>query len=127
MARPSVSSLQPSLEVIKNRKPSSVPLRIFAACLTSVMVSVHYTNYSPLITTIRAELHINSGQAGLLSTLLFLGLALTYIPAGALADRFGAKPVLLWFSGLIVVGGVLLPLFPTLWWVLFCRLLVGFG
>ncbi|GAC1391867.1 MAG: CynX/NimT family MFS transporter [Ktedonobacteraceae bacterium] len=123
----SSSSMQPSREIVRNKKPSSVPLRIFAACLTSVIVSVHYTNYSPLITTIRAELHINSGQAGLLSTLLFLGLAVTYIPAGALADRFGAKPVLLGFSGLIVVGGVLLPLFPTLLWVLFCRLLVGFG
>ncbi|GAC1646238.1 MAG: CynX/NimT family MFS transporter [Ktedonobacteraceae bacterium] len=124
----SASSMQQSSpEVAKHQKPSSVPLRIFAACLTSVMVSVHYTNYSPLITTIRTELHINSGQAGLLSTLLFLGLALTYIPAGALADRFGARPVLLWFSGLIVVGGVLLPLFPTLPWILFCRLLVGFG
>jgi nitrate/nitrite transporter NarK len=80
-----------------------------------------------LIATIRTQLHVNSGQAGLLSTLLFLGLALTYIPAGALADRFGTKPVLLAFSGLIVVGGILLPLFPSLAWVLFCRLLVGFG
>ncbi|GAC1464084.1 MAG: CynX/NimT family MFS transporter [Ktedonobacteraceae bacterium] len=102
-------------------------MRIFAACLTSVVVSIHYTNYSPLITTIRAELHITSGQTGLLSTLLFLGLALTYIPAGALADHWGARPVLIWFSGLIVVGGVLLPLFPNLMWILFCRLLVGFG
>lgn len=114
-------------EVAKHQKASSVPLRTFAACLTSVMVSVHYTNYSPLITTIRTELHITSGQAGLLSTLLFLGLALTYIPAGALADRFGTRPVLIWFSGLIVIGGILLPLFPNLLWILFCRLLVGFG
>ncbi len=123
----SASSLESPAGIIRNQKPSSIPLRIFAACLTSVVVSVHYTNFSPLITTIRAELHITSGQAGLLSTLLFLGLALTYIPAGALADRFGARPVLICFSGLIVVGGVLLPLFPTLLWVLFCRLLVGFG
>ena len=123
----SASSTQSSSEVTWNPKPSSIPLRIFAACLTSVVVSVHYTNYSPLISTIRAELHISSGQAGLLSTLLFLGLALTYIPAGALADRFGARPVLIWFSSLIVFGAVLLPLFPTLLWILFCRLLVGFG
>ena len=123
----SASSLESPSGIIRNQKPSSISLRIFAACLTSVVVSVHYTNFSPLITTIRAELHITGGQAGLLSTLLFLGLALTYIPAGALADRFGARPVLICFSGLIVVGGVLLPLFPTLVWVLFCRLLVGFG
>ncbi len=123
----SASPLQSSPDIARKQKPSSIPLRIFAACLTSVIVSVHYTNYSPLITTIRAALHITSGQAGLLSTMLFLGLALTYLPAGALADRFGARPVLIWFSSLIVVGGVLLPLFPNLLWILFCRLLVGFG
>jgi len=127
MTRPLPSSTRLVPAKRQSKEPSSVALRIFAACLTSVVVSVHYTNYSPLIATIRTELHINGGQAGLLSTLLFLGLALTYIPAGALADRFGAKPVLMWFSGLIVIGGVLLPLFPTLWWVLCCRLLVGFG
>ena len=122
----SASSTQSS-EIDHNRKPSSIPLRIFAACLTSVVVSIHYTNYSPLIATIRTALHVSSGQAGLLSTLLFLGLAITYIPAGVLADHFGARPVLIWFSSLIVVGAILLPLFPTLLWVLFCRLLVGFG
>ena len=112
---------------VKQRKPSSVPLRIFAACTTSILVAVHYTNYSPLITIIRTELHISSGQVGLLSTLLFLGLAIAYIPAGIIIDRIGARPVLIGFSTLIVVGGVLLPLFANLPWILFCRLLVGLG
>ncbi len=127
MSQPLVSSVNSSTETIRNRKPSSVPLRIFAVCLTSVMVAVHYTNYSPLITTMRSALHINSGQTGLMSTLLFLGLASAYIPAGALIDRIGARPILISFSILIVVGGVLLPLFPNLLWILFCRLLVGWG
>lgn len=111
----------------QQKKPSSVPLRIFAACITSVMVAVHYTNYSPLITTIRTDLHINSGQAGLLSTLLFLGLAAAYIPSGMLADRYGARIVLISFSACIFVGGILLPLFANLPWILFCRLLIGWG
>lgn len=109
------------------KKPSSVPLRIFAACITSVLVAVHYTNYSPLIATIRTELHVNSGQIGLLSTLLFLGLAIAYIPAGMIIDRIGTRPVLIGFSILLTLGAVLLPLFPNLLWILFCRLLVGLG
>ncbi len=104
-----------------------MPIRILAACITSIVVAVQYTNYSPLIGTIRVELHINSGQAGLFSTLLFLGLAAAYIPAGMLADRFGARPVLIGSSVLLTIGALLLPLYANLPWVLVCRTLVGFG
>ncbi len=33
-------------------KAGGIPLRIFAICLTSVVVAVHYTNYGPLIPTL---------------------------------------------------------------------------
>jgi nitrate/nitrite transporter NarK len=117
----------PAQPLVRQQKPSSVPLRIFATCLTGALVAVHYTNYSPLISTLRTVLHANSAQVGLLSTLLFLGLAIAYIPAGMLADRFGGRPVLIGSCILFTVGGVLLPLFPNLLWVLACRLLVGIG
>lgn len=92
-----------------------------------MMIAVNYTNYSPLIATIRNELHVTSGQVGLFSTLLFLGLALAYIPAGILGDRIGARPVLIGSCALMGVGAILLPLFPNLLWMLACRLLVGLG
>ncbi|TMC17327.1 MAG: MFS transporter, partial [Chloroflexi bacterium] len=66
----------------QSRPPSSIPARIFASCLTSILVAVHYTNFGPLIPTLITDIHINSGQAGLFSTFLFLGLAVMYIPAG---------------------------------------------
>jgi nitrate/nitrite transporter NarK len=110
-----------------SRSPSSVPMRIIAVCITSIVVSSHYTNYSPLISTIRAELHISSGQAGLFSTLLFLGLSIAYIPGGMLADRIGARPVLIGSSALLTIGAILLPLYPNLGWILACRTLVGLG
>ena len=106
---------------------SSIPVRIFAVCLTSVVTAVNYTNYGPLIPVLRSELHISSGQAGLLSTFLFLGLAIMYLPAGILIDRYGTKPVLIFSSVLLTLGGVLLPLFPNLAWILLCRTIVGFG
>ncbi len=111
----------------KQKQQSSIPLQIFAICLTSAVVAVHYTNYGPLIPIMRHDLHINSGQAGLLSTFLFLGLAIMYLPAGVLSDRYGPRRVLLGSSIVVTVGGVLLPIFPNLLWILFCRVLVGFG
>jgi nitrate/nitrite transporter NarK len=125
--RPDISDLAIGSEARPPRRPSSVPMRIFAACITSVVVAVNYTNYGPLIPLLSKELHINGGQAGLLSTFLFLGLAVMYIPAGSLTDRFGPRPVLVGFSFVLVLGGVLLPLVPNLTWILACRMLIGFG
>jgi nitrate/nitrite transporter NarK len=102
-------------------------LLIVAACLTSVMTAVHYTNYAPLIPIMQADLHISSGQAGLMSTLLFLGLAAAYIPGGALIDRYGQRPVLIGSCILMVSGGVLLPLMPNITWILLCRFITGIG
>src|SRR5437764_12895028 len=102
-SRSLVATTQTSQETPQRRQFNSIPLRIFAICLTSVVVAVHYTNYGPLIPTLISDLHINSGQAGLLSTFLFLGLAVMYIPAVALSDRYGHLAVLLAFSILFVV------------------------
>jgi nitrate/nitrite transporter NarK len=123
---PAVASETP-VEAARQRQSSSIPLRIFAVCLTSALVAVNYTNYGPLIPALRSELHISNGQAGLFSTLLFLGLAITYIPGGILADRYGSRPVLLGSSILFVLGELLLPLFPNLTWMLIFRAVLGFG
>jgi nitrate/nitrite transporter NarK len=111
----------------KYRRPSSLPLRIVVLCLTSVISAVNYTNYGPLIPIMRSDLHITSAAAGLMSTLLFLGLVVAYIPAGALADRYGSRPVLISSCALLVLGGILLPLIPDITWILLCRAIVGFG
>lgn len=123
----SLSLSTPSEQRLRRRQPSSVPLRIFATCFTALTVAVHYTNYSPLIAIIRSELHANSSQVGLFSTLLFLGLASAYIPAGMLGDRLGARPVLIASCALMGISGMLLPLFPNLTWMLICRIFVGLG
>src|SRR5260370_16226670 len=101
--------------------------RIVAAWVTSTVTAVHYPNYGPPIPIMQSELHINSAQAGLMSTLLFLGLAVAYLPAGALADRSGQRPVLIGSSTLIVLGSVLLPLIPNITWILLCRFITGIG
>src|SRR5258707_4660381 len=107
MSHPSSSAFtaETTREPSRHRLPTSIPLLIVAACLTSVMTAVHYTNYAPLIPIMQADLHISSGQAGLMSTLLFLGLAVAYIPGGALIDRYGQRPILIGSSTLIVFSG----------------------
>jgi nitrate/nitrite transporter NarK len=124
---PSTFAAEALQEPAKHRRPSSIPLRIAVLCLTSIVSAVNYTNYGPLIPIMRSNLHITSGEAGLMSTLLFLGLVVTYIPAGALADRYGPRPVLIGSCALLVLGGILLPLIPDLTWILLCRAIVGFG
>src|SRR6266436_7807123 len=118
---PSIFSAGTRQEQAQHRLPGSIAPLIFAACLTSTVTAVHYTNYGPLIPIMQTELHINSGQAGLMSTLLFLGLAVAYIPAGALIDCYGPRPVLIGSCLLLVFGGVLLSLIPNITWILLCR------
>ncbi len=50
-----------------------------------------------------------------------------YIPAGALVDRFGERPVLIVSSGIIVLGSILLPLSSSLPFLLLSRFIVGLG
>lgn len=115
------------LESRKHERPTSVPLRIVAACLVAIATAVHYTNYGPLIPSMLKDLHIAASQAGLLSTLLFIGLAVTYLPAGVLADRYGQRPVLISSLILMTIGGIILPLWSNIYWILVCRALIGLG
>lgn len=111
----------------KRGQPASIALRTFAACLVALAMAVHYTDYGPLIPAMLSDLRITASQAGLMSTLLFLGLAVAYLPGGMLVDRYGQRPVLLVVLLLMVLGGVLLPLWPNIFWLLACRALIGLG
>ncbi len=61
---------------------SSIPLRIFAICLTSIIVAVHYTNYGPLIPTLINQLHIDKSQAGAALHVPFWGWPSCIFPPG---------------------------------------------
>ncbi len=111
----------------RQRRPASLTLRVIAACLVGVVIAVHYTDYGPLIPAMLSDLHIKDSQAGLMSTLLFLGLAMTYLPGGILVDRYGQRPVLLGATFSIVLGGLLLPLWANIFWMLACQALIGLG
>jgi len=90
-------------------------------------MACHFTNYGPLIPLLQSALHASSWQVGLLSTLLYVGIGLTYLLGGVFADRWGSRRVL--FGSLLLVGsgGCFLPLFPNLVWIVCMRALIGLG
>ena len=119
--------VRPQTEFQERKKSASIPLRICASCLVAIATAVHYTDYGPLIPVMLKDLHIEASQAGLMSTLLFVGLAVTYLPGGILVDRYGQRPVLLGSLLFMACGGVLLSLWPNIYWILACRALIGLG
>ena len=52
---PAVASETP-VKAARPRQSSSIPLRIFAVCLTSALVGVNYTNYRQFYACLRVNL-----------------------------------------------------------------------
>ena len=59
-----ISNLASPTEAHSHRQASSIALRIFAACTTSVVVAVNYTNYGPLIPQLSREVSSPTAFAG---------------------------------------------------------------
>ncbi len=115
-----------------NRESRSTELlrttvRLSTLALAAVAISANFTNYGPLIPLLQRELHITSGATGLLSTLLYVGIGLSYLPGGWLADRYGPRRVLFGALLLVEMGGCLLPVIPNLAWMVLCRFVIGLG
>lgn len=102
-------------------------LRLGTVALAAVAISAHFTDYGPLIPLLQSELHSTSGATGLLSTLLYVGIGLSYLPGGWLANRYGSRRVLFWGLLVVAAGGCLLPVLPNLVWIVLCRLVIGLG
>lgn len=96
--------------------------------LTGTTIAGHFTLYGALLTALQEDMHVGSAQMGLLSTLLYAGIGLAYLPGGALSDRYGPGRVLSCSLLLVGLGSALFPLvsgtFPL---VLLCRFLIGLG
>lgn len=105
----------------------SATMRLGTLALAAVAIAANFTDYGPLIPLLQRELRITSGATGLLSTLLYVGIGLSYLPGGWLADRYGPRRVL--FGALLMAGagGCLLPAIPDLVWIVLCRFVIGLG
>src|SRR2546421_12352007 len=102
-------------------------LSLSTLVLAAVAISANFTDYGPLIPLLQQELHVTSGATGLLSTLLYVGIGLSYLPGGWLADRYGSRRVLFGSLLLVGTGGCFLPLISDLVWIVLCRFVIGLG
>jgi cyanate permease len=111
-----------------NRESQSTELlRLSTLALVAVAIAANFTNYGSLIPLLQRELHVTSGATGLLSTLLYVGIGLSYLPGGWLADRYGSRRVLFGALLLTGAGGCLLPVISDLVWIVLCRFVIGLG
>jgi nitrate/nitrite transporter NarK len=70
-----------------------VTIRLAAACLMGWAATTNYTNHAAVLPLLMAELTFGPVQAGLLSTVFFVTLAVACVPAGMLSDRLGPTRV----------------------------------
>ncbi len=66
--------------------------------------------YPPLVIPFREAFDTDNAGAGLLVTLVFLGYALARFPSGIMADRLGCARTILWGSGAMSIGFLVISL-----------------
>lgn len=85
-------------------------------------------NINALIaTTLSTELDIGTGKLGLLTSVLFLAMALVQLPLGAALDRYGPRRVQSALLLLAVVGALVTSTASSFLSVLVGRILIGIG
>jgi MFS transporter, DHA1 family, multidrug resistance protein len=133
-SHPEASGLPPPVEV----KPGTIEVsdgrrtiggRELIAVLALVMsiVALAVDIMLPAFADIRAEFGLaadSTAAAGLITTFL-LGLALSQLVYGVLADRFGRKPVLYAGIGLYIAAALASAMAPSLGWLLAARFVWG--
>ncbi len=71
--------------------------RWYAVFLVSLAITINYidrVNFSVATPTLMEYFHLTAGQMGVLMSAFFWSYTLTMIPAGALLNRFGPKPIM---------------------------------
>jgi MFS family permease len=87
------------------KKKSLHPSAFFAIYLAVAVSYVGVGLVAPLIAVVLGEHGENDFITGLIGTTMFTTFTLTSFPAGAAADRFGPKPILI--SGLLIYGSAI--------------------
>jgi MFS family permease len=98
--------------------------------LLAVVFFISYVDRGTLATAaplIKDQLHLNSTRLGLLLSAFFWSYTLAVAPAGWLAERYGAKPVLTGGVALWSISTLLTGLSGGLYSLFVCRLLLGIG
>jgi MFS family permease len=102
-------------------------LALFCACLMGFAFSANYTNHAPLIPSLTEAFGFSLALAGFLTTGIFLTHAGMQIPGGHLADRLGARRVIMIALAQVCVGNFAIAFASAYWQLLFWKIFVGLG
>jgi MFS family permease len=86
-----------------------------------------YDSIGAIEDSLMAALGVGQSEIGLLYSLYSLGPILLLFAAGMLADRIGTRAASMIFSGLILLGAVLVAMAPTVWVMYMARVVFGYG
>lgn len=115
---------------LEDRKKKTMQYRVLiytVACLSYFFVYFHRTSSAVMVPELSSAFGILPASMGVLGSIYFYGYALAQLPAGLLADRFGARMTMTAFMLIAGVGAVLFGMAPTFQTALVGRFFVGLG
>lgn len=115
--------------VLSNKQKRTV---LFMACLVGFAFSANYTNHAPLKTWLMASFNsptqpFTKAMFGFLTTAIFLTHAAMQIPGGFLADKFGAKRVIVLALIVVSIGNFGIAFSTDYTQLLMWKFIVGIG
>jgi MFS family permease len=108
-------------------KRGSGNLGLLCVCLVGFAFSANYTNHAPLIPSLTEAFGFSLAMAGFLTTGIFLTHAGMQIPCGYLADRLGARRVIMIALAQVCIGNFAIAFASAYWQLLFWKVFVGLG
>jgi MFS family permease len=100
---------------------------LICACVVGFAYSANYTNHAPLVPALMREFGFSRTLAGLLTTGIFITHGGMQIPGGHLADRLGARRLLMYALGWVAVGNFALALSGAYWQLPAWKVFTGLG
>ena len=109
----------------KNVRPIAPPVWFLALCTAGGVVGL--TVLTPILPLVKSGLGVSSADVQQLLTVYLIAVALGHLICGPLSDRYGRRPILLSGAVLFAVAGAALVVTEKIDWLVFWRIVQGFG
>lgn len=113
-----------SLEVLRNPKQRKL---LFSAGMSWLFDAMEVGMISFIVAALAKEWNLSAGQVGVLTSINSIGMALGALLAGALADRYGRRAILIWTLLIFTIASGLSALATGFAVLCVLRLVAGIG